>query len=211
MEIVKSEQLEVGKTYDIRSSRKGMFWGRCLELRGEFADFQIVSGKATFLSEPDRIEGDSVCVRLSLCKFYPIKEQEHIPIEQFGKDHWSTFIYVETRAVDHKGKLDNNHMRTDVDRHPMLLGESQKRFGVGGDKKYTTRLKNYFEDKTDCLEDHDDWDCIADLIAVGLIEIQGTDDNVIYKLTEKGWQTASQLRQHKANGGQCSNFEPKGF
>jgi len=202
MEIIKSKQLEVGKTYDIRSSRKGMFWGRCLALQGEFADFQIVSGKASFLSEPDRIEGDSVSVRLSHCKFYPIKEQEYIPIEQFGKDHWSTFIYIETRAVDHKGKLDNSHMRTDVDRHPMLLGDSQKRFGVCGDKKYPTCLKGGVD-----LEDHDDWDCIADLIAAGLIVDHITDVDLTYRLTEKGWQIASQLRQHKANGGWCSNFE----
>lgn len=26
-----------------------------------------------------------------------------IPIEKFGKDHWSTFAYVETLAVENNG------------------------------------------------------------------------------------------------------------
>jgi hypothetical protein len=45
-------------------------------------------------------------------------------------------------------------------------------------KKYPTRLRNDVE-----LSDHDDWDCLDDAEAAGLIESAGTGINPTYKLT----------------------------
>lgn len=64
----------------------------------------------------------------------------------FGKDHWSTFAYIETRCVDHKGVPDRNHMRTDRDRHPALAGN----MALTIQKKYPTLARG-------CeIPDHDD-------------------------------------------------------
>lgn len=193
---INSDSLEVGRTYDIRSARHGNFWGTLLELTGEFAKFRIVSGKAKFMAQDDRLEGNTVDIRLSFCKFYPIKEYVPIPPERWGKDHWSTFAYVGTRCVDYKGVLDKSHMRTKRDKHPNLEGESQKRF-LSADKEYPTRLRNYFKDKTDCVTDHDDWDCIEDMVAAGLLV---KIDEAYYQLTEEGWRVDNLIRQHKAAG-----------
>jgi hypothetical protein len=94
-------------------------------------------------------------------------------MSEWGKDHWSTFAYLETRAVDHKGYIDSRHMRG---------GFYTK---LGEEDKYPTRLRGY--DGTDpsrlsgvmrrggyaetrLVFNHDDYDCVDDMIAEGLVE-----------------------------------------
>lgn len=126
-----------------------------------------------------------------------------VPMTKFGKDHWPIFAYIDTRIMSYEGEPDRNHMRTDEDRHPGLVGI---RFGNLPRKKYPTRLKDKIG-----LADHDDWDCLEDCQEAGLIEIGGTGIHPVYKLTDSGRQVASQLRDHKSNGGNFAGFEVKGF
>jgi hypothetical protein len=198
MKEIISTELEIGRTYDIRSQRKGNFWGRFIKRSDEFGNFQIVSGKAKYVSEEDRIEGDIVSLRFELCKFFSIHEQQTISITQFGKDHWSTFAYIEVRCVDNDGKLDKDHLRTDIDIHPLLIGETKNRFGIDP-RKYPTRLKDNVE-----LHNHDDWSCIEDFESIGLLT--RTQDDIC-RLTERGFIVAGLLRKHKAQGGTFANFQ----
>lgn len=48
----------------------------------------------------------------------------NIPIYDWGRDHWSTFGYIEIRIVDFKGIPDNHHMRCDPKLHPLLAHDS---------------------------------------------------------------------------------------
>jgi len=126
-----------------------------------------------------------------------------VPIEKFGKDHWSVFAYIETLCVDGHGVPDTRRMRTDIDRHPGLTNwHPINRPDLN--QKYPTRLKGMVE-----LPNHDDWDCAEDLEEAGLIKNIGTGINPRYKLTEKGFTVASFLRKHKANGGCFASFTPK--
>ena len=120
-----------------------------------------------------------------------------VAIEKFGKDHWSTLAYIETRCVNHKGIPNREHMRCDLDRHPGLVN-----LASNGTKKYPTLLKGGEE-----LPDHDDWDCVDDLIAVGFLEWGGTGINPVFKMTPDGLDVAARLRKHKGNGGRFGNFE----
>lgn len=131
-----------------------------------------------------------------------------VPMNKFGKDHWSIFAYIEIRIMDYNGEPDRSHMRTDKDRHPGLVGPAQRLLPVEdlSSKKYPTILKDNVK-----LTDHDDWDCLEDCEQAGLLESHGTGLYPIYKLTEEGRQVAGQLREHKSNGGNFSNFEVKGF
>ena len=60
----------------------------------------------------------------------------HVPMDRWGKDHWSTFMYVETRCVDHGGKLNHSHMREDGIQHPTCLSNG------------------------DTIPYHSDWNCV---------------------------------------------------
>lgn len=127
-----------------------------------------------------------------------VEEQPRIPIEKWGKDHWSTFAYLETRCVDHKGEIERRHMRCDSDRHPQFAHMPSEM-----EQKYPTRYKDGE------LADHDDWDCLDDCELVGLVENKGTGLHRVYKLTALGRMVAAQLRQHKMDGGNFHTFVPR--
>lgn len=131
-----------------------------------------------------------------------------ISVEQFGKDHWSLLAYVETRCVDYKGELDREHLRCNEKIRPMLKGYRTAGPGMGWKPEYGTRLKGYFEDRTNKalkLEDHDDWDCLDDLEDAGYIEILSLVNGWV-TLTKLGSEVSSKLRLHKAQGKMFADF-----
>lgn len=120
-----------------------------------------------------------------------------ISIDDFGVDHWSTFAYLETRAVDHQGGVDITHMRCDPRRHPTLAHRGS------AIPCSPSRLK----DGT-LLHDHDDWDCVDDFERCGLLQNVGTALHPRIQFTPIGLQLAARLRAHKAHGGSYSTFSP---
>jgi hypothetical protein len=138
-----------------------------------------------------------------------------IPVEKFGKDHWSLLAYVETLCVDGKsgvGTIDGRKMRCNGNIHPMQM----QNFNTSWKMNYGTRLKGFFESpfKSDCAKaieageqvlDHDDWHCLDDLEAAGLVEILPVANGFI-KMTDKGNKIAARLRKHKSKGGMFANF-----
>ena len=129
-----------------------------------------------------------------------------VKMENWGKDHWSTFAYVETLCVDGIGGVgipDKNKLRCDPTRHLGLIGPINNSMGIYDiGKRYPTRLKDGE------LDNHDDWDCIDDMEEHGLIKIMGTGIHPTYLLTKTGSILAHELRVHKTNGGNFSNFTP---
>ena len=127
-----------------------------------------------------------------------------ITIEQFDKDHWSLLLYIETRIHNYQGILDIYHMRI---KNPTIRS--------GWKSEYGTRLFGYWsEDNTTNsllrLPNHDDYDCLDDLEAEGLIKNIGTGIRPVCLITVKGAKILSQLLLHKQNSGQCSGFVPSG-
>lgn len=103
----------------------------------------------------------------------------------WGRDHWSTFLYLETRIVDHHGMIKDAQMR-------------------GRDPEYPTRLNDGTE-----IQMHSDWDCIDDMAAAGLVRFvhDEADGTMRYQLTDYGWIVAGALRKHRAITGSTSHFE----
>lgn len=114
-----------------------------------------------------------------------------VPMNRFGKDHWSIFAYAETCTVDDDGYLDARRLRKDGSKYPSFIKEGQQ-------------------------PDHSDIDCLNDLEAAGFLVFarastirRGLIDLTYHvTLTPLGQAVAAQLRQHKANGGQFSAFSP---
>ncbi|MCR4334326.1 MAG: hypothetical protein NUV47_01175 [Patescibacteria group bacterium] len=125
-----------------------------------------------------------------------------ITIKQFGKDHWSLLLYIETRIHDYEGVLGIYQMRI---KNPTIR--------PGWKPEYGTRLFGYWnKDKTTNsllqLHNHDDYDCLDDLEAEGLIENIGTRLRPVCIVTEKGTKILSQLLLHKQAGKNYSDFIP---
>lgn len=120
-----------------------------------------------------------------------------IPMDEWGRDHWSTLAYIETRCVDYKGRIDIRNMRCNGVRHPGLA-----HLAVTFDQfEHPSILHG---GKTE--PEHDDWDCLYDMEAVGLLVDNGTGINALVALTETGWAMAHRLRRYRAEGGNYQDF-----
>lgn len=113
-----------------------------------------------------------------------VSETTAIPIDRFGRDHWSALLYIETRCTDHRGVLYKPHMRCNQARHPFLAHEI--------DGTSPTRLAN-----GELLHDHDDWDCADDLVGAGLIEWNGTGVHPVFAMTDAGREKCAALRKER--------------
>lgn len=131
-------------------------------------------------------------------------EPKNIPMKEWGKDHWSLLLYIETRCVDYHGILDDTHMRN-------------KRHTEGArawSSDYTTRLFGFWKegskdtDKTRTAPYHDDYDCLDDIEAEGLAQNVGSGLNPQCVMTDLGYKYLTQLRKWKADGNHCASFVP---
>lgn len=124
-----------------------------------------------------------------------------IPMEKWGRDHWSTLAYLETRCVDYDGKVKNENLRCDSDLHPNFAHSLSMGFG---DRKYPTRLVDGTK-----VENHDDWSCIEDFIDAKLVIWKGTGLFPIFELTDLGWEIAGQIRRHLSKDHSFASFKPQ--
>ena len=136
-------------------------------------------------------------------------QTSNISISAFGKDHWALLAYCETRCVDHDGRLDKRQLRCNEHTHPMHAVNTET--GWKGD--YGTRLAGVYSsgrdgDKAAQIPWHDDWDCLDDLTAAGLIEIVSLA-NAIISITDRGLARAWGVREHKTTVGHFSNYYPQ--
>jgi len=89
--------------------------------------------------------------------------RDPVPPDWWGKDHWTTLAY----AFRNAGKpLDHQHLRT---AHP----------------RYPTRLRDGA-----ILSDHDDYDCLDDLEAAGVLVTSGTRVNPYALFSDEGLKLA---------------------
>ena len=153
------------------------------------------AGTEKILASPGNCEPSTKTTRSKRRAAAREAEEPKATLANFGKDHWSTFAYIETRIVDHGGIPHRPHMRCHGDRHPLLVLPGQD------GREHPTRLR----DGT-ALTHHDDWDCIDDLEREGLLFNIGSSINPCYRLTDEGSKVAARLRAHKGAGGNFAGF-----
>ena len=130
-----------------------------------------------------------------------------VPVERFGKDHWSLLAYVETRCVDsatNTGQLDPLRVRCNPKRHPLMAvsrGFEPRRW----EPSYGSRLRATRTGRVPQLKTHDDWDCLDDLETAGLVEVLSLVNGFV-RMTPSGLKVAAALRAHKAEGGVFATF-----
>lgn len=118
-----------------------------------------------------------------------------VPPELWGRDHFAVLAYA--GHVAHKsGTPDRQKMRAQPG-NPMMGWAMAMLCNADPGRKFPgTRLQGGVE-----LADHDDWDCVDDLIAAGLLENHRTGAQPLWSLTEEGLKLWSHLvRNHKTVG-----------
>ena len=128
---------------------------------------------------------------------------DYISMERWGHDHWSVLGYLETRIVDNHGVIRNQQMRCTTRLHRAFA------HAVDG-AAHPTRLRE------GVVENHDDWSCLEDMVAAGLVVAEFRQMNNVFfgssearvRFTPLGQQIALQLRAHKQDGGDWRDFVP---
>lgn len=160
----------------------------------------------------------------STAKKSKITLDQYVPVNLFGKDHWSTLAYIETVMTDLGGfqvgfdpRMRQNRrsyrVMTEQCPKPRRATMANAMQWGGWDNKYSTVLK----DKT-MIENHDDWACVQDMAEAGFLEVFDTtkkrtataadcEPGTLLHLSPLGRATSNKLREHKAGGGTFSNFE----
>ncbi len=148
---------------------------------------------------------------MSNWNLYEAEGNNFVDIGRWGKDHWSTLAYLECRAVDNKGMINNLQMRCDSRLHRHFAHVETMGMTDGG--KYPTLLQGGIK-----LEKHDDWSCLEDMVEENLLKVEFRGNakfpNEIFgnmearvELTDLGKQVSGMLRTHKASGGTFSTFD----
>lgn len=132
----------------------------------------------------------------------------HIEPSRWGKDHWSCLLFLETVIVDHRGVFSDKlrmSMRTNPDTHPTYGYWRHERHQWR--PEWGTRVA-YSPTGTTVitLEAHDDWDCLEDMEAAGLLLNQGSAMNPVLRLTDRGVRVAGMVRTHRADGKRLVDF-----
>ncbi len=128
-----------------------------------------------------------------------------VPMRYWGKDHWSALLYLEHCAVDNGGEIDKRKMRCNPRLHRELANMSPLS-GVVDGSKFPTRLR-----EGETIAPHDDWSCVEDLVAYGLVEVEVDHDmqkrvnegpfgyaTAVASLTDEGRALAADLRELKS-------------
>lgn len=147
----------------------------------------------------------------------------NVPLEQFGKDHWSLLAYVECCCVDGRagiGALEHRRVRINPYRYYQPEGGPDQPGAIGGvvvsapawNPEWGTRLHGFFQAEGEAqaalqLPQHDDLACLEDLEAAGLLVVCSTV-NLFVQMTPLGQTVAAQLRAFKAQGGMFARFVP---
>ena len=134
--------------------------------------------------------------------YEPGDKDAYIPTSKWGKDHWSTFAYLETRMVTYRGKIENRHMRCNNRLHRQFAH-------VKNCQEYPTRLKDGEK------FNHDDWSCLEDMVAAGYFEADFRNvggkifggGKARVRITPEGKLVAAMIRAHKMAGGRYADFE----
>lgn len=133
--------------------------------------------------------------------------QKSVPMDRWGKDHWTTLLYLETRAVNYRGKIAPEKMRTSR-RNRHLAGIVHGQANVMGVDQYPTRLvptqaERAKYNSVDLIGGHDDWECMYDMADAGLLTFECATDRgqrplqVTVQMTDKGREVCKEARARR--------------
>lgn len=121
-----------------------------------------------------------------------------IPMKKWGRDHWSTFAYLMSCVTTKRGEIDRRKMRCHRKLHPGLANEAS---WMGG-RFPATRLRNGREVAP--AKSHDDWSCLEDIEAAGLLRWDGTGMLPIVTALPAAWPLAKWIWRTEKAGGRWS-------
>ena len=143
---------------------------------------------------------------------------DFIPPLLWGKDHWTTLLYLASLAVDFEIRVGYDpRMRHNRRHFRVMIAENPRPPQRNGDKsaphmghapmreEHSTRLNN-----GKLARGHDDWNCVQDMAAIDLFTIDAAKVDVKAKLqfSARGWLWINAVQKFCAAGGRAGQFDP---
>lgn len=125
-----------------------------------------------------------------------------IPIANWGKDHWSTLLYIESIIFDVYARPAMDKMRQHSGRIRRGWNSPRATVTPTFTQDYSTQTIIRDPNNWDTIigrtevHDHDDWDCIDDMETEGLLEQLGTGLQPSIKLTDYGYDVVAALKKN---------------
>ncbi len=148
-----------------------------------------------------------------------------IPPVLWGKDHWTTLAYITLSIIDYSA-----HGGCQVGYDPRMRHNRRNFRVLAAENPYPPQRNQGKHAHTPChghepmaeehssrlrtgklARGHDDWDCIQDMVGMGLFNLMGPEEMVpgkVLNLTLMGWRWITAVWQHKAAGGAYDTFDP---
>lgn len=137
-----------------------------------------------------------------------------IPMQAWGKDHWSTLAYIETVmegcagfqvGVDARMKTGRYHARVLASTpNPKRTTRPSAAIAMVMRPEHATVLKDGTR-----VEQHDDWHCLYDFQDAGLFNTtERFQPGDVLHFSPLGHALAAGLRAHKAQGGRFADYVP---
>ncbi len=131
-----------------------------------------------------------------------------VPESNFGRDHLSTLVYVDSVMVDYAGfeiGLDAR-MRSHRDNW-RWLSERDARHAHGSKRDGAVSQNGTLLRNADIVKHHDDWDCLVDTAVAGYFDRE-TPWQVgdILRLSDRGAAVAHAFRRYRIHGGSYADF-----
>jgi hypothetical protein len=140
-----------------------------------------------------------------------------VPIELWGRDHWALLGYIETimEAYHHFDIGCDAHMRQNAEHLQLMRQKNFSPLRPNMHKNLSSRarvMNSEFGSRLingEFVLDHDDWDCIHDMIAYDFFTAKRIKPKDKLVFSDLGLKISSLLRQHKIQGGTFSQFTYK--
>lgn len=141
-------------------------------------------------------------------------DEQPVPQERWGKDHWTTLLYLETCVVDQRGRIEHAKMRTSR-RNWRLAGSVHGVANVMAPDEYPTRLTPLQVERAEfdavhLTGGHDDWECLQDFADAELLTFKVDEDYPQFPLpvtitfTPAGHQAVADTRKRRAETGKAA-------
>lgn len=146
----------------------------------------------------------------------PLIIDEYIAPDRWGKDHWSTLAYIETRIVDYGSYTIGIDTRMRATRRTFRLmyearafmNSAAERVAESGTGRTVSGINGSVLNDGAVVAHHDDYSCLEDFAAAGLLSVTSEQFafGANFTLSELGWAVSHQLRRWKARGGNFASF-----
>jgi len=126
-------------------------------------------------------------------------KSSRLPLTAFGEEHWTLLAYIDICCSGQAGRLEHRHLRTSSS------GKEEAAMVITTRREPTSKRKTRHNDPAPPLNGHDDWDCLADLEAVGFVELVSYATGLVH-IFPGGLKAAAALRAHGERGESIKTF-----